>query len=163
MSNENKGNSKLLAGIVIGSVIGTTFSLMDRTTRTNAKVKVQQWKESTNQLVHELKENPAQVKQDTSEKLHNLSDTMREIMNDSQSMFQHIQNTINTRTQDLKEIAGDFKQLYFQSKRQYQSIQHKLQQTKEQISMNGNSSSENQLLPVVAQDHSLMEREKATL
>ncbi|MCT2343765.1 YtxH domain-containing protein [Niallia taxi] len=163
MSNENKGNSKLLAGIVIGGVIGTTLSLMDRTTRTNAKVKVQQWKDSTNQLVHELRENPAQVKQDTSEKLHYLSDTMREVMNDSQTMFQHIQNTINARTQDLKEIAGDFKQLYFQSKRQYQSIQHKLQETKSQIGMNTNSSNDSELLPVVAQDHSLIEREKATL
>ncbi|WP_445489857.1 hypothetical protein [Niallia sp. 03133] len=128
MSNETKRNSKLIAGMVIGGIIGTTFSLMDKSTRKNVLVKMETIKNCSNRMMQELKENPSEVKDKLSEKLHYTSVVLKDALREGQALYDHIQHTVSLRANDVKEIAQDTMDTYYQSKQQLLAISEKFKE-----------------------------------
>lgn len=146
MSNAAKQGNKIVTGLVIGSVIGVTVSLIDPATRKRTMQKFENIRDASTHIVQSYKDNPDEFKKDWKERFHNSSEAMKAITNDTQRLYKQIQSTVRERSKDLKEITDDFKQLYFQTKRQYNQITNKIASTKEQI-IESSDMEEKQQLP----------------
>ncbi|MFT8319878.1 MAG: YtxH domain-containing protein [Bacillus sp. (in: firmicutes)] len=149
MSVEAKRNSKLIAGMVIGGLVGTTFSLMDRSTRNNVKLKLESIKTCSNQMVQELKENPSEVKDKFSEKFYDAAAIFRDAWRDGQALYEQIQHTVRVRANDVKDIAKDTVDTYHQSKQELQSITEKLKEAGNTVKVQSSNVAENANLPAV--------------
>ena len=58
MSNATKQGNKIVTGLVIGSVIGVTISLIDPATRKRTVQKFESIKDASTRFVQSYKENP---------------------------------------------------------------------------------------------------------
>lgn len=162
MSNATRQGNKIVTGLVIGSVIGVTISLIDPATRKRTVQKFESIKDASTRFVQSYKENPDEFKQDWKERFHNSSDAMRDIANDTQGLYKQIQSTVLERSKDLKEITEDFKQLYFQTKRQCKQITKKITTTKDQIIESADLEEKPQL-PAETGDREVMKNNETVL
>ena len=133
MSNATKQGNKIVTGLVIGSVIGVTVSLIDPATRRRTMQRVEHLKNTGTRFVQSYKENPDEFKSNCKERMSISADAMKDIATETQGLYKQIQSTLKERSKDLKEISDDFKQLYFQTMNQYKRITKKIITTKDQI------------------------------
>lgn len=133
MSHDSKHRNKWLVGIVVGGIIGSTVSLLDKSNREKMKGKFQEVKASSNLLVHEWKENPKEVRNNVSGKFLDTSHTLQQVARDGQSLYQDIYTLLSVRATDLKEIAEDFIQLYHHSKQELEEITNKMKTARMQM------------------------------
>jgi uncharacterized membrane-anchored protein YhcB (DUF1043 family) len=157
MSNAANQGNKIVTGLVIGSVIGVTVSLIDPATRKRTMQKFENLKDGSTRIVQSYKDNPDEFKKDWKERFHRSSDAMKAITNDTQRLYKQIQSTVRERSKDLKEITEDFRQLYFQTKRQYNQITNKIATTKDQI-IESSEMKEGTQLPAVREEMEVKEK-----
>ena len=162
MSNATKQGNKIVTGLVIGSVIGVTVSLIDPATRKRTMQKFENIRDASTRFVQSYKENPDEFKKDWKGKFHHSSEAMRDIANDTQGLYKQIQSTVLERSKDLKEITEDFKQLYYQTKRQYKQITKKITTTKDQI-IESSEIEEKQQLPAETGNREIMKNNETVL
>lgn len=161
MANSNP-SSKLLTGVLIGSAIGLTCSLLDPTTRKSTMNRLNYMKNFSTQFIENYRSNPDQVKKEMKDTLESTSDSMKGMVDDSQELYKHIQSTVVDRSNDIKEMVDDFKQLYYQTKRHYQKITHTFKDTKEQLIHTTDLEEESQL-PMTVDNREVMKMQQRTL
>ena len=162
MSTSSNPSTKILSGILIGSAIGLTCSLIDSTTRKTTMQRIENMKDFSNRFMQNYKENPDQVKKEMKDTINNTSDSMKNVWEDSQTLYKHIHATVKERSNDLREMAEDFRQLYFQSMRHYQKITHTLKDTKEHI-IDTADMEEEKMLPMTMEKRELVNTEQQKL
>ncbi|HWJ77602.1 MAG TPA: YtxH domain-containing protein [Niallia sp.] len=162
MSSKKNQNTKILSGILIGSAIGLTCSLIDPATRRKTIQNVKYMRDYSSRFIQNYKEHPDESKQEWKDKVNNTSESMKELMEDSQHLYKQIQSTVRERSKDIQEIAQDFKQLYFQTKRQYKKVAHTLKDTKKQM-IGSVDNSDTNTLPMTMEKRDLIKVEQQTL
>lgn len=155
MSNGTRQSNKVVTGLVIGSVIGVTISLIDPATRKRTIQRVEHLKDTSTRFVQSYKENPDEFKKNCKERMNLSAEAMKDIAAETQGLYKQIQSTVKERSKDLKEITDDFKQLYFQSMHQYKRITKKIITTKDQVIESSNQEEKSQL-PATSEDKEVM-------
>ncbi|WP_312098975.1 YtxH domain-containing protein [Niallia sp.] len=162
MSNATKQSNKILTGLVIGSVIGVTISLIDPATRRRTMQRVEHFKDTSTRFVQSYKDNPDEFKSNCKERISLSSEAMKDIAAETQGLYKQVQSTVKERSKDLKEITDDFKQLYFQTKHQYKRITKKITTTKDQI-IESSDLEEKSQLPAAPEDKEVMKTDTVLL
>ncbi|KON89770.1 hypothetical protein AF332_25130 [Sporosarcina globispora] len=105
--HDNGQNSKLMKGIVIGGIIGGALAMLDSTTRTKVKTKAMDLKDSSANLISEVRENPGDVKENMINQFKSASNTLKEAIKDAQSLYQRVNDDVFGNMDMVKEVSND--------------------------------------------------------
>lgn len=105
--HDNGPNSKLMKGIVIGGIIGGALAMLDSTTRTKVKTKAMDLKDSSANLISEVKENPGDVKDNMINQFKSASNTLKEAIKDAQSLYQRVNEDVFGNMDMVKEVSNE--------------------------------------------------------
>ena len=105
-SSETSNNSKLMRGILIGSVIGGVVAMLDTNTRNKVKGTAINVKDSSMNMISEVKNNPSDVKEQMVNSFKEASNVMKEAINDAQRLYERVNNDMFGKVSDVKEITN---------------------------------------------------------
>lgn len=105
--HDNGQNSKLMKGIVIGGIIGGALAMLDTSTRTKVKTKAMDLKDSSANLISEVRENPGDVKENMINQFKNASNTLKEAIKDAQSLYQRVNEDVFGNMDMVKEVSNE--------------------------------------------------------
>ncbi|MBM7702054.1 YtxH domain-containing protein [Metabacillus iocasae] len=100
-------NSKLVKGIVIGGIVGGVISLLDTTTRNQVKSAAVDLKDSSKEMLNEVRENPGEVKNQMVQQFKSASETLKDAINDAQKLYERINNDVFGKLNDVVEITNE--------------------------------------------------------
>lgn len=107
MNYDNGQNSKLMKGIVIGGIIGGALAMLDTSTRTKVKTKAMDLKDSSANLISEVRENPGDVKENMINQFKSASNTLKDAIKDAQSLYQRVNEDVFGNMDVVKEVSTD--------------------------------------------------------
>ncbi|EDL65979.1 YtxH domain-containing protein [Bacillus sp. SG-1] len=127
-TNEEEKNGKLVKGMVLGAVVGGALAMLDSNTRQKVASNTRTMKDSTMDMVGQVKNDPSGVKNDLQDRLKSASSVLKEAINDAQNLYEKVNGDIveqvnqvkdesneilssaKDATSDLKEIGGKVKE-----------------------------------------------------
>lgn len=107
MNYDNGQNSKLMKGIVIGGIIGGALAMLDTSTRTKVKTKAMDLKDSSANLISEVRENPGDVKENMINQFKSASNTLKDAIKDAQSLYQRVNEDVFGNMDVVKEVSTE--------------------------------------------------------
>ncbi|MGD7021249.1 YtxH domain-containing protein [Rossellomorea vietnamensis] len=127
-SNEEEKNGKLVKGMVLGAVVGGALAMLDSTTRQKVTSNTKNMKDSTMDMVGQVRNDPSGVKSDLQDRLSSAQSVLKEAINDAQNLYEKVNgdiigqvnqvkeesteilSTAKEATSDLKDIGGKVKE-----------------------------------------------------
>ncbi len=107
LNTSNGQNSKLMKGIVLGGIIGGALAMLDTKTRTKVKTKALDLKDSSANLISEVKENPGDVKENMINQFKNASNTLKDAIKDAQNLYQRVNEDVFGNMDMVKEVSNE--------------------------------------------------------
>ncbi|GLB59917.1 YtxH domain-containing protein [Cytobacillus sp. NCCP-133] len=107
MDTGNGQNSKLMKGIVLGGIIGGALAMLDTQTRTKVKTKAMDLKDTSANLISEVKENPGDVKENVINQFKNASNTLKDAIKDAQNLYQRVNEDVFGNMDMVKEVSNE--------------------------------------------------------
>ncbi|HZH62612.1 MAG TPA: YtxH domain-containing protein [Metabacillus sp.] len=127
-SNEEEKNGKLVKGMVLGAVVGGALAMLDSNTRQKVASNTKCMKDTTMEMVGQVKNDPSGVKSDWQDRMKSAQSILKEAINDAQKLYEklnedifgqvnqikeestEILSTAKEATSDLKDIGGKVKE-----------------------------------------------------
>ncbi|MCM3707682.1 MULTISPECIES: hypothetical protein [Cytobacillus] len=107
MNYDDGQNSKLVKGIVLGGIIGGALAMLDTSTRTKVKTKAMDLKDSSANLISEVRENPGDVKENMINQFKSASNTLKDAIKDAQSLYQRVNEDVFGNMDVVKDVSTD--------------------------------------------------------
>jgi gas vesicle protein len=105
----NNNNSKLMKGIVIGGMIGGFIAMLDPNTRSKVKDTAVTVKDSSMNLISEVKTNPSEVKDQMVDSFKEASQVIKEAINHAQDLYKRLNDDLMGNVSEVKNIAVEAK------------------------------------------------------
>src|SRR3954470_3038245 len=105
-SSSSSNNSKLMKGIVIGGMIGGFIAMLDSNTRDKVKDTALTIKDSSMNLISEVKKNPSEVKEQMIDSFKEASQVMKEAINNAQNLYERLNNDLIGNVSEVKDITN---------------------------------------------------------
>ena len=105
-SYSSSNNSKLLKGIVIGGMIGGFIAMLDSNTRNKVKDTALTVKDSSMNLISEVKKNPSDVKEQMIDSIKEASQVMKEAINNAQDLYKRLNTDLIGNVSEVKDITN---------------------------------------------------------
>jgi gas vesicle protein len=106
-SSSSSTNSKMMKGILIGGVIGGVLAMLDSNTRTKVKDAAVNVKDSSVNMISEVKNNPGDVKEQMMGSFKDASKVLKEAINDAQNLYERLNKDMFGKVNDAKEITSE--------------------------------------------------------
>ena len=91
-----------MKGIVIGGMIGGFIAMLDPNTRDKVKDTALTVKDSSMNLISEVKKNPSEVKEQMIDSFKEASQVMKEAINNAQDLYKRLNNDLIEQCQRSK-------------------------------------------------------------
>ena len=116
MSGEKKERrrSRLLTGILVGSVVGMTVAMFDRTTREHVTNKARRCGQRTITWIKEVRTNPEAFLDNVKHQVQKVSQTAKDVADDIQLVFSKLNEVKETSSQAMetaKEAGEEMKEI----------------------------------------------------
>ncbi|CAM3949562.1 hypothetical protein [Mesobacillus zeae] len=105
-SSNLTGNSKLLRGVVIGGVIGGVVAMLDSKTRNKIKDTAVNVKDSSMNMISEVKSNPGDVKNQMVSSFKEALKVLQEAVSDAQNLYERLNNDMFGKMGEVKELTS---------------------------------------------------------
>ena len=102
----SSNNSKLMKGIVIGGMIGGFIAMLDPNTRDKVKDTALTVKDSSMNLIGEVKNNPSEVKEQMIDSFKEASQVMKEAINHAQDLYKRLNNDLLGNVSEVKDLTN---------------------------------------------------------
>jgi gas vesicle protein len=106
-SSSSSANSKMMKGILIGGVIGGVLAMLDSNTRTKVKDAAVNVKDSSVNMISEVKNNPGDVKEQMMGSFKDASKVLKEAINDAQNLYERLNKDMFGKVSEAKEITSE--------------------------------------------------------
>ena len=106
IDRSSSNNSKLMKGIVIGGMIGGFIAMLDPNTRDKVKDTALTVKDSSMNLIGEVKNNPSEVKEQMIDSFKEASQVMKEAINHAQDLYKRLNNDLFDNVSEVKDITN---------------------------------------------------------
>lgn len=126
-NHENKKSNKFVKGMVYGAIAGASFSLLDKTTRSDMKYKMK----SASTYIKYYAQNPEDLKAKVQEKTDKLTSMYTQFSMDAK-VFSEKVNEFKTLTPQVKNLVTDTKDAFAQSKEEYKALVKEEEKPKEE-------------------------------
>lgn len=107
MMENTENNSKLLKGIILGGIIGGALTLLDSPTRNKVKTKAVDFKDSSMDMISQVKDNPGEMKEQMIQRFKNASDTLKEAISEAQNLYQVVNEDVFGKVNEVKGISTE--------------------------------------------------------
>ncbi len=104
--SSSSNNSKLMKGIVIGGMIGGFIALLDSNTRDKVKDTALTVKDSSMNLISEVKKNPSEVKEQMIDSFKEASQVMKEAINNAQDLYKLLNKELIGNVSEVKDMTN---------------------------------------------------------
>jgi gas vesicle protein len=105
-TSSSSNNSKMMKGILIGGVIGGVLAMLDANTRTKVKDAAVNVKDSSMNMISEVKNNPTDVKEQMMSSFKDASNVLKEAINDAQNLYERLNKDMFGKVGEAKEITS---------------------------------------------------------
>ena len=95
-----------MKGIVIGGMIGRFIALLDSKTRDKVKDTALTVKDSSMNLISEVKKNPSEVKEQMIDSFKEASQVMKEAINNAQDLYKLLNKELIGNVSEVKDMAN---------------------------------------------------------
>ncbi|WP_053361590.1 hypothetical protein [Bacillus sp. FJAT-27251] len=106
-TSSSSNNSKMMKGILIGGVIGGVLAMLDANTRTKVKDAAVNVKDSSMNMISEVKNNPSDVKEQMVSSFKDASNVLKEAIHDAQSLYDRLNKDMFGKVSEAKEITSE--------------------------------------------------------
>ena len=106
-SSSSSNNSKLMKGIVIGGMIGGFIAMLDPNTRDKVKDTALTVKDSSMNLIGEVKNNPSEVKEQMIDSFKEASQVMKEAINNAQDLYKRLNNDLLGNVSEVRDLTNE--------------------------------------------------------
>ncbi|RIW28764.1 YtxH domain-containing protein [Bacillus salacetis] len=106
-TNQEEKNGKLVKGMVLGAVVGGAIAMLDSTTRQKVVSNTKNVKDSTMDMVGQVKEDPSGVKHDLQDRLKSASSVLKEAIHDAQNLYEKVNEDIMGQVNQVKDESTD--------------------------------------------------------
>lgn len=106
-SNEEEINGKLVKGMVFGAIVGGALALLDSNTRQKVAANTKNIKDTTMEMVGQVKNDPSGVKNDLQERMKSAQSILKEAINDAQKLYEKVNENIVGQVNQVKEESTD--------------------------------------------------------
>jgi gas vesicle protein len=104
METENK--STLLKGMLIGALVGGALTMLSSSTRSSVKQSAVSLKDSSMDLINQVKENPGDVKDEMINRFKSASETLKEAISDAQALYTTVNEEVFSKVAEVKDISS---------------------------------------------------------
>ncbi|WP_052948841.1 hypothetical protein [Mesobacillus campisalis] len=104
-TSSSSNNSKMMKGILIGGVIGGVLAMLDANTRTKVKDAAVNVKDSSMNMISEVKNNPTDVKEQMMSSFKDASNVLKEAISDAQNLYERLNKDMFGKVGEAKEIT----------------------------------------------------------
>ncbi|WP_180954586.1 YtxH domain-containing protein [Bacillus sp. V5-8f] len=104
---DTQSNSKLLKGIILGGIIGGAITLLDSSTRSKVKTKAVDLKDTSMDMLTQVKENPTEMKDQMVQRFKDASETLKEAINEAQKIYQTVNEDVFGKVNEVKQLSSD--------------------------------------------------------
>jgi gas vesicle protein len=104
---EAEKNSKFLKGVILGGIIGGALTLLDSSTRTRVKTTAVDLKDSSMDMITQVKENPGELKDQMVQRFRVASDTLKEAISEAQHLYEMVNNDVFGKVSEVKNISTE--------------------------------------------------------
>ncbi|WP_456271425.1 YtxH domain-containing protein [Bacillus sp. AK031] len=106
-TQEEEKNGKLVKGMVVGAVVGGALAMLDSTTRQKVSSTTKDMKDSTMDMVGQVKNDPSGVKNDLQERMKSASSVLKEAINDAQNLYEKVNGDIVGQVNQVKDESTE--------------------------------------------------------
>jgi gas vesicle protein len=104
---KSEKNSKLLKGVILGGIIGGALTLLDSSTRNKVKTTAVDLKDSSMDMISQVKENPGELKEQMVQRFKDASNTLKEAISEAQNLYQVVNEDVLGKVNEVKDISSD--------------------------------------------------------
>jgi gas vesicle protein len=106
-ASEEEKNGKLVKGMVLGAVVGGAIAMLDSTTRHKVVSNTKNVKDSTMDMVGQVKNDPSGVKSDLQDRMKSASSVLKEAIHDAQNLYEKVNGDIVGQVNQVKDESSD--------------------------------------------------------
>ncbi|WP_071458568.1 YtxH domain-containing protein [Bacillus massilinigeriensis] len=128
MGRNSNNNSKLLRGIIIGGVVGGMVAMLDSTTRNKIKYTAMNVKDTSMDMISEVKNNPGEVKDQMVNSFKEASNVLKEAIADAQNLYERLNNDMFGKMGDVKELTSNAMDTAMEAKEGIKNIGSKVKE-----------------------------------
>lgn len=137
--NEEEKNGKLVKGMVLGAVVGGALAMLDSTTRQKVTSNTKSMKDSTMDMVGQVRNDPSGVKSDLQDRLSSAQSVLKEAINDAQNLYEKVNGDIVGQVNQVKEESSEILSTAKEATSDLKDIGGKVKEAGEEV-MDENSS-----------------------
>lgn len=151
--NEEEKNGKLVKGMVWGALVGGALAMLDSTTRQKVASNTKSMKDSTMEMVGQVKNDPSGVKSDLQERMKSAVTILKEAINDAQNLYEKVNEDIVGQVNQVKDGSTEILSSAKEATSDLKDIGEKVKEAGEEVmdehnnqssgNMNSSSSSNN--------------------
>ncbi len=127
-------SSKLVKGVVVGAVVGGCITLLDNKTRSSVKRRAVTLKDSSANMINQVKENPQETKEKMVQQMKNASNLLKDAINDAKHLYERVNEDFFKQAEDVKSVTHDAKSTVEDAKSDLQQIGEKVKDATSEIS-----------------------------
>ncbi|MFJ8068497.1 hypothetical protein ACIQZD_06000 [Peribacillus sp. NPDC096447] len=103
----NQDRNLFFKGVIVGGIIGGALSLRDYRTRMKVMDTAASMKESTVELISQVKENPKDTKEELVQRFNSASTSLKEAIQEAQSIYNLVDDQLLGITKGKKSVANN--------------------------------------------------------
>ncbi len=134
VGNGKSCSSKLVKGVVVGAVVGGCITLLDSKTRSSVKRRAVTLKDSSTNMINQVKENPQETKEKMVQQMKNASNLLKDAINDAKHLYERVNEDFFKQAEDVKSVTHDAKSTVEDAKSDLQQIGEKVKDATSEIS-----------------------------
>ena len=100
-------NSKLLRGVLIGAAIGGALAMLDSNTRNKMKSAAVNVKDSSMNVISEVRNNPSDVKDQMVGSFKEASKILKEAINDAQNLYERLNKDMFGKVSEVRDMTSE--------------------------------------------------------
>ncbi|WP_064092669.1 hypothetical protein [Rossellomorea aquimaris] len=140
---QNESSSKLLKGMVVGAVVGGALAMLDKTTRKKVQSTTSTMKDSTMDVVNQVKENPSGVMNDWQDRIKTASSVLKEAINDAQTLYEKVNEDVVDQVNQVKEDSSEIISTTKEAASELKGIGEKVKEASEEVTGDSTTSETN--------------------
>ncbi|WP_113930030.1 YtxH domain-containing protein [Bacillus sp. P14.5] len=140
-SNEEEKNGKLVKGMVLGAVVGGALAMLDSTTRQKVTSNTRNMKDSTMDMVGQVRNDPSGVKNDLQDRLKSAQSVLKEAINDAQNLYEKVNGDIVDQVNQVKDESTEILSTAKEATSDLKDIGGKVKEAGEEVMDENNSNS----------------------
>ncbi|WP_051348583.1 hypothetical protein [Peribacillus kribbensis] len=102
-----KNNNLMVKGLIIGGIIGGALSLLDSQTRKKVKSSAVGLKDSSVEMISQVRENPGEVKEQMIQRFKSASNSLKDAIAEAQDLYEMVNKEVFGKMNNVKSITSD--------------------------------------------------------